>query len=68
MQTFKYNNLTSVYDKGVYTLTPDEGYLLRNKETGETFKKVVTKYYTYYETIEAPADAPKPKKTRTKKQ
>ncbi|MBR1447328.1 MAG: hypothetical protein IJ588_01095 [Prevotella sp.] len=59
MQTFKFNNLTAEYDKGIYTLTADKGYALKNKRTGETAQTVKTKDYTEWDTIEGEAERPK---------
>lgn len=64
-QTFKFDHMTAVYHgNGQYTLTADEGYVLQsgNKQVRE----VKTKDYTQWHAIEAPTDAPKAKKTKSK--
>lgn len=52
MQKFKFSHMVALYEKGIYALTADDGYVLQNKKTGETVKSVKTKDYTQWETIE----------------
>ena len=64
-QVFKFSHMTAVYHgNGQYTLTADEGYVLQSGD--KQVREVKTKDYTKWKTIEAPAEAPKTKKTKSK--
>ena len=64
-QVFKFSHMTAVYHgNGQYTLTADEGYVLQSGD--KQVREVKTKDYTQWKTIEAPAEAPKTKKTKSK--
>ena len=64
-QVFKFSHMTAVYHGGgQYTLTADEGYVLQSGD--KQVREVKTKDYTQWKTIEAPAEAPKTKKTKSK--
>ena len=65
-QVFKFSHMTAVYHGGgQYTLTADEGCVLQSGD--EQVREVKTKDYTQWKTIEAPAEAPKTKKTAKSK-
>lgn len=66
MQKFKLSHMTALYEGGIYTLTADSGYALKNKATGETAQTVKTKDYTRYEATADASTETKPK-TRGKK-
>ena len=64
-QTFKFDHMTAIYHgNGQYTLTADEGYVLQSGD--KQVREVKTKDYTQWHTIEASANAPKPKKAKSK--
>ena len=64
-QTFKFDHMTAVYHgSGQYTLTADEGYVLQSGD--KQVREVKTKDYTQWKAVEAPAAAPKAKKTKSK--
>ena len=71
MQTFKMKNYTMEYHRGEYTLTADEGYMLRTAD-GRECKTVTTRDYTQWRAVEREvaeieeeiATQPKRKRTR----
>ena len=63
-QKFKFDHHTAIYHGGgKYTLIADEGYLMQSGTTQA--KQVEVKDYTQWKAVEAPANAPKAKKTRS---
>ena len=72
-KTFKLTNMTVTYHgMGQYTLTPAEGYRLKNRKTGELLDGVQTKDYTQWKPVQSEtpaassAGARKPRKTTKK--
>ena len=64
-QKFKFDHHTAIYHGGgKYTLIADEGYLMQSGTTQA--KQVEVKDYTQWKAVEAPANAPKAKKTKSK--